>query len=675
MNNTILEKLRPINSGTFFCIGLAIVLLSLSFPIPSLGNTFIHSWRVELVASIFLLVTLVYGYFQLNSSGDRLRLSADEFRFLVLPMIVFIAWSAASMFWAASWRSALHHTLIWSAYLVFFVAVRNLLDRGHNYQKLVTTFCIALSFFAILAVLAYITFLLFESGPSIGIIYSKYGEQINALFPLILFGTLGLSGRKFKIGLAVLAVLWLLIFASVSRTNLILFSISIIAVTAFIFINERTRKYRARMLLVVVLLIAAPFPMHIFSLFSPDSGVLMVGRVSDTAGMTSSNNFRKLMLYISAEMFAASPIVGIGADNFGFEANKYREAFSVAQPDNPVLAESESNIPERAHNEYAQIVAELGIVGGLIFLWFLAGIGLLAFRAVKHRGKLPPHAFAAVLGLGLFLTSSLVTSYSFRLIQNGFVFFFVLAVASKLILNARKEELRADATFAYPRLQQSAFVFGAVACVLLAGFSIVRVSSSAFTIRANSTANLSNAAETYRTAMQIDHTNPTAPYFLGLRLVERGRYAEAVPYLKRSVEIGQARSTDYSYLATAQSLDGDNEGAENTFAEASRLYPRSPFVLTRYAALLMASGKNEEAKIQFERALKINAKDSNAWWAFINHGPKAANDLAFSTTDHTAVMDLRPYDSIYAIVAERDIRFPFERAKFPWQTFSNNGSY
>ena len=151
----------------------------------------------------------------------------------------------------------------------------------------------------------------------------------------------------------------------------------------------------------------------------------MVGRVGDTEGMTSSNNFRKLMLYISAEMFHANPFVGIGADNFGFEANKYRASFSAKESENPVLAESESNIPERAHNEYAQIIAELGIIGGLIFLWFLGGIGILAFRAFKNRNRLPP-IICRGSRAGHIFDEFISHLLSFRLIQNGFVFFFVL---------------------------------------------------------------------------------------------------------------------------------------------------------------------------------------------------------------------------------------------------------
>jgi tetratricopeptide (TPR) repeat protein len=331
------------------------------------------------------------------------------------------------------------------------------------------------------------------------------------------------------------------------------------------------------------------------------------------------------------------------------------------------LAEAESYIPERSHNEYLQITAELGLVGIVIFSWFLFGIAVMGFRLLRNFRSSSPYAIAAMIGIGAFLVSSLVTSYSFRLIQNGFVFFFVLAVAAKLLLKNNKTESPTPVVATKMRMR-SALAAGCIACVSLAGLSIIRVSSTAFTQQANRTASINDALPVYRRAMTLDTTNPEAPYFLGLRLIDAGRYSEAVPYLKESIKVGKARSTDFSFLATAQSLSGDNDGAAQTFAEAAGLYPRSVFVLTRYAALLEANGKTAESRQQFDRAVRIDRRAANTWWALINNGTQAASDLAFKNPDeHEVVMDLLPYDAIYAIIAERDIRFPNERQKFPWE--------
>ena len=258
-------------------------------------------------------------------------------------------------------------------------------------------------------------------------------------------------------------------------------------------------------------------------------------------------------------MFTKNPVLGVGAGNFGPEVNRYRMNHSLQNPSDPLLAQAESNVPERTHNEYLQIASELGVVGLLIFGWFLFGIAILAFRALRNISTVPPQALAAFLGLGLFLASSLVTSYSFRLVQNGFTFFFILAIAAKLLMKEPKSE---KAPAAARRISFS--LAAAAACIALISLCGIRVASAIFTDHANSTADLDAAAVSYETAMTLDRENPDPPYALGRRLIEAGRYAEAVPLLRQSIDIGRASSTDYSYLATSQTLAGDDAGAEST---------------------------------------------------------------------------------------------------------------
>lgn len=650
--------------GLLFCLGWAVVMLALTVAIPPVWNTFMHPWRVDLIASLFLFGTLSYGLYCHREKVSKLNISRDELNLLVFPISAFILWSAISIMWAPSWKSAVHHTLVWSEYLIFYIAVRQILAGETNYGRLLKMLSLTLAFFAVLAVFAYCALLVYGTGTSIGIVYAKYGEQVNTIFPLLTVGVLRLSGKRFIQGTIVLAVLGLLVFCSLGRTNLILFSFGTLATALTIFCFKRFHKYRLKMAVVAVVLVLAPIPFHLLSLISDDPDVPFVSRVADEAGISSSNNFRKLMMSLSMEMFAAHPVIGVGADNFGLEANKYRAAYAAKNPDNGNLAQAESDIPERAHNEYLQIMAELGFVGGAIFLWLLGGVGVMVFRAFKRRRTISLFPIAALLGIVIFLTSSLVTSYSFRLIQNGFVFFFVLAVAAKLLLKDNVGD-KCVTPLNLSRTQlRLGYAVGIVACCLLMAYSAVRVTSVMYATKADHTANLNEAIPFYKTAMQLDDENPEAPYFLGLRLVDNGRYSAAVPFLEDSIRIGKARSADFSFLATAQLLAGDPAGAERTFAAASALYPRSPFVLTRYAALLRDNGKDEESAIQLERAKLINAKQANTWWIMITVSPQAAADQAIRSNDHAALMDLQPQASMYAMKAEREIRFPRERFKF-----------
>jgi O-antigen ligase len=654
--------------AVLFCIGWAIVLLSLTASFPPVWNTFIHSWRVEWFASVFLFVALISAY--IAADGDlRLQISREELRYLVLPICVFICWSFLSVTWAASWKSAIHHGLVWSEYLIFYLFVRHLVERDRNYSKLLTAAVLPLAFYGVLAAFGYCLYLIFTRGTTNGIVYSKFGEQVNTLFPLVLVGVLRLGGKRLAAGLGVLVCLWLLVFCSLSRIDLILFFTGMLLAAAVVFALKQFRRHRLKFVLVAACLIAAPFPLHLASLFSADDkGIPVVERINDSSGITSSNNFRKLMMSLASEMISTHPIIGIGADNFGFEVNKYRAAYAARNPDDPNLVEAEDTIPERAHNEYLQITAELGVVGATIFLWFLSGIAIMVFRAIRARRYISLYAVAALTGIALFLISSLVTSFSFRLMQNGMIFFFVLAVAASRLMRQDPDEKRVR--IAQPMIR---FVYasGFAATLLLFTYCTVRVISVAYCTQANSTADIDDAIPLYQTAIALDNEDPEARYFLGLRLVDKGRYTEAVPYLKESIRIGRAPSADFSYLASAQSLAGDNAGAEKTFAEATSLYPLSPFVLTRYATLLHLNGKESECEAELERSRRISLRQTNSWWTFITQSPQAATDLALHHDDYAPLMELEPLSSMYAIKAEREIRHPEE--KFDFKHFGSPG--
>ena len=134
-----------------------------------------------------------------------------------------------------------------------------------------------------------------------------------------------------------------------------------------------------------------------------------------------------------------------------------------------------------------------------------------------------------------------------------------------------------------------------------------------------------------------------------------------MPFLKTSIALGAARSVDYSYLASAQTLSGDDEGAASTFAEAALMYPRSVFVLTRYAALLEKAGRGEESRVMRARAEQIDPPAAKTWWTLITKGALAATNDANRDADLAKVMDLQPAAAMYAVLTERYVTHPEEQ--------------
>jgi tetratricopeptide (TPR) repeat protein len=360
-------------------------------------------------------------------------------------------------------------------------------------------------------------------------------------------------------------------------------------------------------------------------------------------------------------MFKTHPFTGIGADNFGMEFNKYREAYASAHPGDPNLSIAEAEIPERAHNEYMQVAAELGIPGIVLFGWFLVGMAWMFFRALKKRGNVSLPAIGALCGIALFLASSSVTSYSFRMLQNGFVFFFVLGIAARSLLSPKPARETKTPARIRPVLAIAGFSAAALCCCLLGLLSVSRAAAVWYGYEAASAASPEEASLLFSRSIALDDQNASVFTTYGLYCFREGKFAGAPPRFRKAIDLGRATSIDYSYLASAQTLAGDLAGAEASLAEAARVYPVSVFIRTRYAAVLKEAGKSGESDEQLKIALGIDQRQAETWRNLIEDGAAAASRRSFDKK-LLPVMDLRPQNGIYAVLAEREIRHPEEKS-------------
>jgi len=90
------------------------------------------------------------------------------------------------------------------------------------------------------------------------------------------------------------------------------------------------------------------------------------------AGERSSNMFRYLTWRGTETMAAAHPLLGVGPDAFEFAYPRY----------------AVGGFTRMAHQNYLQITAEMGVPGGLAFVWMLAAFFWLAgrgFRRLRER--------------------------------------------------------------------------------------------------------------------------------------------------------------------------------------------------------------------------------------------------------------------------------------------------
>lgn len=648
----------------YFCISFCFVLMAGWIPVFNRLDVFMQFWRVEVAASLILAVTLAWLSYQHSDKISILFLPRREMNFIVLPLAMFVLWSALSMFWSPSWKLALSHTLIWVEYLIFYLLIRRVLESPKSYHNLITLLSVLLLVIAAPAIIEYCSYIYLGGTTTLAMRYTKYGEWILVLFPMILVGVLRLSAQRFAIGLAVVIITWLFIISTLGRANLILFVCGTASIVGLVFLFKHFHRYRRKIAWMVLAMVLAPIPIHLITLLTDKASVPIFTKIIDETKISYSNNFRKLMISVALEAIAAHPLIGIGAGNYGMQFNNYRATYADKSPTDGNLAVGENELAERSHNEFLQIFAELGSVGALIFLWFLSSLGIMFLNALKRFRQTSLLPLAALLGLALFLASSAVSSYSFRLMQNGLIFFFVLAVAAKFLLSAKFDETENRQIVVSSGHLKFGYAFGIAACLLLLAHCSIRVASAVYIAEANRTPGIEQAESLYQTASRLDGENPDADYFYAFRLLKNNQSAEAVPYFARTIALGLGTSSVYSYMATAQTLAGDAAAAENTFAEAVRLYPLSPFVRTRYAVLLQNNNRAEEARRQLIFAREINEKSANTWWSLMNSGLSETTRTAYANEKFVQVMDLKPPDSLAAVLTERSIKFPAEKVEF-----------
>ena len=285
-----------------------------------------------------------------------------------------------------------------------------------------------------------------------------------------------------------------------------------------------------------------------------------------------------------------SPLAGASARTISLIDYRVRarETFAAAnQRKIPKFLNLYEDVPARtrSHNEYLQVLAELGIVGIALIGWLLAGIGTLLFS--PRRKQVSLLSLASMAGMFAFLVSSSASSYSFRVPANGVCFFFILALAAHGFLQKEKSNAENPNEVYFQPLNPAFIGCSLLICIALLIFSAVRGTSLMYLETALESSEPAEAEANYQKALALDSREPLFNYYYGLHLYGGKRTAEAVP--PNSI-CDQSRHCDFGQLfqsgGGADAFAINTVEAEQTLTESLRVYPNSVFLRTAYAAFL-----------------------------------------------------------------------------------------
>jgi len=167
---------------------------------------------------------------------------------------------------------------------------------------------------------------------------------------------------------------------------------------------------------------------------------MIAGRVSLMTNPGGSVFVRMHIWEVTLNMIKSSPVLGTGLGTFHIEFPKFKYPdFDLEVPIENLL---------NAHNEYLEILAEMGVLGLGVFLWFIFGIFSYAFKYLKNEGRESLIVTGLISGIAAMLVMSLF-SVSVRLTGPAFIFWLLIGLTmtfvshepeSKKVLKKAKKE-------------------------------------------------------------------------------------------------------------------------------------------------------------------------------------------------------------------------------------------
>lgn len=586
---------------------------------------------------------------------------------MLILISAFTIWSGFSLIWARSPGVAVCHTLTWSLYITYLVIFIRLVRLGSGVRILVGAFSLIALILGVLCLIDYLAIVDFKSVE--GALRTRYAgsaELFVTVSPVLVVATLYVRDKRGLLFLRLAAILsWITVMLSLSKGAFIsgiLGFIILFAGCAFF----STRRIRKKILVMASVWFAITLGLQIF-LSSTSSIPSTTDYITGVADKTRSTTKMRLFTWnVAGQMVANHWLIGVGADNFGIEFNAARADLAAKNPTATGEGIVEDYIAERAHNEFLQIFTELGTVGILLFG---GGFGYFAFMTAKYfrlnKHRLSPIFWAAIAGNSAFLVSSLFSSFSFRTMQNGLVFFMVFALAMNELSKMSRIRTIEGQDISTPSRTKLVGAFAIVFAALAVVFFSSKPMAEYYVYRAEHSQGFDDSERHFRSALRIDPDDAPAYLSFSKRCAANGRYTQAAALLREAMDRGLGDVLNYTVLVEIQSLSGDAAGAEKTFNEGILIFPRSVFMRVSYAVFLEKHGRPIDSARQMEFARGIDIKQANGWRAVMKGGTDAAFDQARTDPKTAPPADLRPESAVSRYRRKPDVSGPDRRDSNP----------
>ncbi len=371
------------------------------------------------------------------------------------------------------------------------------------------------------------------------------------------------------------------------------------------------RNLQGKMLTFVLVI---TFSVVLFGFFGWDP---LMNRFSNTFYETGGLKDQRLIYWIdSIQLFLAAPLTGSGAGTFV-------DAYPLWQ-----TAETNGLIVDHAHNDYVELLTNLGLVGvGLVF-WFWASLFLAAIPALKkRRNKLARLAsIGAISGLVAILLHSF-TDFNLAIPVNGlylFLLFSIFVAASHSSSKGRKCELP-ELTVNWRRFST---VFLSIAILALSIISIGELVSfnkfveiAQINLSEASTEQLDLLDANRSIAERFSPLNPAYPLTRGMTSSSLGQLDSSLNHLIKCLKLQPFNRDALLQSARILAAKGDSVKAEKVLRGALATAVFDWNVRMELVDFLMAQGRQAEGFLSLQSGLTLKpSQTSKVLQRLVLHG-------------------------------------------------------
>jgi O-antigen ligase len=354
------------------------------------------------------------------------------------PMLAFLALICIQLLPGISaYRHATYSgVLLYLAYGVACFLITQTLTRTTHIRRLATAaavFGTGMAMFAVLQSLSSPTKLYWLRTPRFGgwiygpyVNHNHYAGLMEMLVPIPLVFAFSryARGKERWAAASAAAFMGATIFLSGSRGGMIAFGIQVVIFLCFLFREQTTG--RAAFLMTTFLVVSLVSIAWI-------GGSDVTARLSTMSASKHSELAGDIRFKIDRDtlhMFEHRPILGWGLGTFEAVYPQFRSFYT-------------NFLVDKAHNDYLQLLAETGLVGFALMIWFL----LSSFRTALPKIRNWPSnvngavALAALVGISGILVHSFV-DFNLEIPANALLFYVLCAVAAMepRFRNSRKPE-------------------------------------------------------------------------------------------------------------------------------------------------------------------------------------------------------------------------------------------